>query len=362
MALFRPQVSTGLDIGSSFVKAVSIDHSKPEPELVRLCVRPLDPPAIVDGEVMDRGALAETVRSVMKTAAPRRASVIVGIGGHDVIIRKIDIERMSPAHARDAIRWEAEQQVPFDMDSIHLDFQILDPQADEPHMSVLLVAAKQELIEDSLRLLAEAGVRPAIVDVDAFALHNAFEHGHGPLTHGLSALVHVGHESTNVNIVEDGVPVLVRNVPFGSRRVQDWLERERGLGTAAAAAIIRDGNAQGTDMRAFLTRRADELAIGVERAVAFVTAQSASRLDRIFLSGGGARIPGVAEAIRRRVGTPCELVSPLDRIAVRPEAIGDVELERIAPMLTLCVGLALRRSTTRRPRSELASDAVSART
>src|SRR3954468_20045829 len=209
--LARSKLSTGLDIGRGFVKLVVIDHSKPEPEIIQVATSPLVPDAIVEGEVMDPVLGAETVRSIIDSAGLKSRDVIAAVGGHDVIVKKIPMDRMSQNDAREVIRWEAEQHVPFDMENVQLDFQILDPEGTGPQMRVLLVAAKRELIENRLSLLQDAGVTPSVIDVDAFALHNAFEQNYPDAMDGLVALVNIGHETTNVNLLEHGVPILVRD-------------------------------------------------------------------------------------------------------------------------------------------------------
>src|SRR5690554_1348921 len=147
MGLFgRSKVTAGLDIGSGYVKLVVIDHSKAEPEITRITTRPLVPDAIVDGEIMDPVIVAETVKAAAEDAGLKRANVVAAVGGHDVIIKKIEMDRASEADTRLLIRWEAEQHVPFDMEGVQLDFQILDPDSDSERMSVLLVAAKREVI------------------------------------------------------------------------------------------------------------------------------------------------------------------------------------------------------------------------
>src|SRR5687768_17408710 len=261
MRLFgRARVSAGLGIGSGFIKLVVIDHSKSEPEIVQVATSPLVPDAIVEGEVMDPVLVAETVRSVVESSGLKSKDVVAAVGGHDVIIKKIPMDRMSAKDAQEVIRWEAEQHVPFDMENVQLDFQILDPDGSGAQMQVLLVAAKRELIENRLSLLADAGLSPAIIDIDAFALHNAFEQNYPDSLSGLVALVNVGHETTNVNLLENGVPILVRDIPFGSRRLREQLQRERGLtaDTAEAALQGKDGN---VDLR---TLRSEERRVGKE--------------------------------------------------------------------------------------------------
>src|SRR6266704_3224631 len=207
MALFGflggKKTSVGLDIGSGIIKVAVIDHSGSEAELVKVATTEVAADAIVEGEVMDPGIVAEAIRGLFATAGVKQRSV------------------MTAVDAREVIRWEAEQHVPFDMANVELDFQILDPDAEGLQMNVLLVAAKRELVESRTSLLGEAGLEPAIIDVDAFAIHNAFELNHPDAMQGVVGLVNIGHEVTNVNILEDGVPVLTRDLAVGTRRFRE---------------------------------------------------------------------------------------------------------------------------------------------
>ena len=344
MALFgRSKSSVGLDIGSGFVKLVQVDHSGDQPEVTRVAVRPLLPDAIVEGEVMDPGLVAETVRSLVEEAEIKGDRVITAIGGHDVIIKKISMDRMEEEDARQVLPFEAERHVPFDIQSVELDFQVLDPEGADSKMDVLLVAAKRDLVQDKLALLSDAGVTASVLDVDAFALHNAFQVNHPEGSSGVVALVNVGHEMTNVNILVNGVPILTRDIPFGSRRIREDLQRERGL-TAEEAEEVVQGQKPMDDLRIFVERGVEEVAVGVERAAAFLMTQdSGESLGRIFLSGGGARIPGLAEALGRRLEIETDIANPFQQVPVRPGAAPGLNLDETAPMLQLPLGLALRR-------------------
>jgi type IV pilus assembly protein PilM len=343
MGLFgRNKTSVGLDIGSGFIKLVQVDHSGDQPEVIRVGMAPLEADAIVEGEVMDPDVVAEALKELCQEMGLKRPNLVTAIGGHDVIIKKIEMDRMKESDAREVIRWEAEQHVPFDINSVELDFQILDPDADGLQMAVLLVAAKRELVDNKMGLLMNAGLAPSVIDVDAFALHNAFEHNYPEEMKGIVALVNVGHEITNVNILENGVPILTRDIPFGSRRVREDLQRERGLSADQAEALIR-GHERLEGLESFVESSADEVAVGIERASAFLmTRHAGSNLGRIHLSGGGARIPGMAEALGRRMGIETSVVNPFERTPVHPEAAMDLDLEEAAPMLLLPLGLALR--------------------
>ncbi len=342
MGLFGKKTSVGLDIGSGFVKVVEVDRSGGQPEVSLVAMRPLLPDAIVEGEVMDPGLVADTIKGLFQEAGIKRRDVVTAVGGHDVIIKKIEMDRMKESDARNVIRWEAEQHVPFDINSVELDFQILNPSDEGLQMQVLLVAAKKELVDNKVALLADAGLAPTIIDVDAFALHNAFEYNYPEAMEGIVALVNVGHETTNVNILENGVPILTRNIPFGSRRVREELQRVRGL-TAEQAEDVVQGRESFPDLGRFVEQSADEVAVGIERASAFLlTRHSGEGLGRIYLSGGGARIPGMRAALASRMNVETYLVNPFERVPVRPEAAVNVNLEEAAPMLLLPLGLALR--------------------
>jgi type IV pilus assembly protein PilM len=340
----RNRVTVGLDVGSSHVKAAAIDHSGAAPELARVVCLPLRSDAIVEGEILDPTQVAETIRAALAELGVPARQVVTAIGGRDIMVKKIQRDRMTKEDARQVIRWEAEQYVPFDMDSVQLDFQILDPASEGLQMQVLLVAAKRDLVEQRLLLLQDAGVTPGVVDVDAFALHNALEYNHPEASKGLVVLVNVGNEVSSVIVQQEGVPLVSRDVPFGARRLRDELRRLHRLSDEEAESALQGGFARQEEVQPLLETQAEELALGVERAVAFLgldgTVETAP--SNVYLSGGGARIPCLAGAIAARLHSRVEVANPLGRLRVRPEAATHFPTEDLAPMLMLPVGLALR--------------------
>ncbi len=342
--LGRKKRTVGLDIGSGYIKVVVIDHGKGRPKIVKAAATPLVADAIVEGEVMDPTLVASTIRSLFETAGVKDKRIVTAVGGRDVIIKRIQMDRMKESQAREVIRWEAEQHVPFDMESVELDFQILDPEDEGLQMSVLLVAAKRDLIENKTALLYDAGLEPQIIDVDAFALHNAFELNYPEAMHGVVGFVNIGHETTNVNLLENGVPVLTRDLAFGTRRLRENLQRERGL-TAEAAEDILEGRTNDPELEEFIGQRAEEIALGVERAAAFLQASTMQEdLSRIYVSGGGARVLRMAEAIADRLQVPAEIANPVQRVDVESGTFEMISIADMGPMLMLSVGLALRRA------------------
>ena len=208
---------------------------------------------------------------------------------------------------------------------------------------MLLVAAKRDLIEAKLRVLQEAGLVASVVDVDAFALHNAFERSYPDALTGVVALVNVGHEVTNINILEEGVPILTRDITVGTRRFAEDLQRERGLPADEASALLQ-GYDRSPHLDAVTESRGEEIAVGVERAAAFLasSSRSAQQLRAVFVCGGGARIPGLVEALGERLRLPVEPATPLPGLRIRDGAFEALVTDEVAPLLMLSVGLALR--------------------
>ncbi|HTO74211.1 MAG TPA: type IV pilus assembly protein PilM [Gemmatimonadales bacterium] len=344
MGLFsRAKTTVALDIGSGLIKLVAVTHGSGEPVLSKVAYTSVVDDAIVEGEVMDPGIVADAIRGLMMSSGIKTKSVVIAVGGRDVIIKKISMDRLGEAQAREVIRWEAEQHVPFDMENVELDFQILDPEGDGLQMTVLLVAAKRDLVENKIALLNEVGLQPAIIDVDAFALHNAFEVNYPDAMSGVVGLVNIGHEMTNINILEEGIPVLTRDLPVGTRRFREDMQRERGLSAEEADQLLQ-GFEPNDVLAPFLETRGEELAVGIERAAAFL--QSASRsaggISRIYTTGGGGRIPGLNRVLAERLRLPVELANPLEKLRVAEGVFDNYNVDEVAPLLMLPIGLALR--------------------
>jgi type IV pilus assembly protein PilM len=304
MRLFgRPKQTVGLDIGSGLVKAVVVEHGGGGmPELVRAVVTPLADDAIVEGEVMDSAPVAAAVRETLAAAGESRGRLVVAVGGRDVIVKRIRAARAQGAEARALLRWEAEQHVPFDMNSVALDFHVLDPEGSGPEMTVLLAAAKREVVDAKLRLLDDAGAVPRVVDVrrsrcttrSARPARSAARRRRARGARERGARGHHGERARGRRAGADARPGV------GVRRVREDLQRELALSAAAADALLR-GERQSPQVVPIVARHAEELADGVERAVAQLAsiAPDAGPLRALFLCGGGARVPGSPPRPRR---------------------------------------------------------------
>ena len=340
MALGKKK-TVGLDIGSGLVKLAVVEHGKGDPQLVHVAMAPMLADAIVDGEVMDPGVVADTVKSIL--AGVKQKKVVAAVGGRDVIIKKIQVDRMKESEAADVVQWEAQQHVPFDIEGVEMDFQVLNPEGADVQMDVLLVAAKRELVASRVSLVSDIGLQSAIIEVDAFALHNAFELNYPETVQQVVALVNIGNEVTNVNISDRGVPVLTRDLTVGTRHFREDLQRDHGMSADDADGILVGGEPR-QELQPYVQNRGEEIAVGVERAGAFLqaAARDAQNLQHVYLSGGGARIPGLADALQARLRLPVEIADPLRRLGVKGGVFEGADVDSLAPLFMMSIGLALR--------------------
>jgi type IV pilus assembly protein PilM len=191
-------------------------------------------------------------------------------------------------------------------------------------------------------MLTDAGLEPAIVDVEAFALHNAFEVNHPDAMNGVVGLLNIGHDVTNINILDDGVPLLTRDLTVGARRFREDLQRERGLSAAEAQALLQ-GYDRSPHLDSVIETRGEEIAVGVERAAAFLAQNALAKTMRaIYTCGGGSRIPGLNEMLAKRLRLTVQQANPLANLSVRDGALESLVTDEIAPLLMLPIGLALR--------------------
>ena len=316
MALFgRKKTTVGLDIGSGLIKVAVIDHSKKEPELVRVAVVPLLADAIVEGEVMDPGIVAEAIQAALAAADVKTKQVVTAVGGRDVIIKKIQIERVKEQQARELMRWEAEQHVPFDMESVELDFQILDPDARRrgDERAARRRQARADRVEAAHPHRRRASIRRrrrrrrlrAAQRLRDATIPNAMQ--------GIVALVNIGHEVTNINILDDGVPILTRDITVGHAP----LPRRPAARARARRPTRRSSCSRATIARAHLDAvlegRGEEIAVGIERAAAFLASisRNGGQVRAIYTCGGGSRIPGLTDVLADRLRLTVQQANPL---------------------------------------------------
>jgi type IV pilus assembly protein PilM len=341
------RTTVGLDIGSSLVKIVEIDHGRSTPTLVRVGIVPLPPEAIVDGEVMDRLLVLDAVRECIAQSGIKSKDVVSAVSGRALIVKKVVMDKMNQEDAQEAIHWEAEQHVPFDIDDVCLDFQILNDSIGNNQMQVLLVAAKKEAIHAHADLVRDAGLHPLVIDVDAFAVQNCYEANYDTQSGRVVGLLNVGSETSNLNIVQNGVPQFTRDLSVGRSRFVEEVQRDCNIGKDEASRMLSQMPADGGErdrLRETVRRTAEELSLGIERSFAFLKGSGeADRLDGLMLSGGGAAMPLLREFLAERHGVSTEVTDPLRQVSYDPELFTKQSVDEVAPLLAVGVGLGLRR-------------------
>ena len=339
----------GLDIGSNSIKLAQVVERGKDLALVKFGIKALNPEVIVDGTVMDRSQAVGAIAELVSLLQVKVKEVALGVSGHSVIVKRITLPEMSQEELSESINWEAEQYIPFAIDDVNLDFQILGPTPKEGAntMDVVLVAVKKDKINDYVSLVTEAGLNPVIMDVDAFALENMFEVNYEIEQGRVDALVNIGAAVTNINVLKDGLSVFTRDSSIGGNRYTEALQKEFNIGFEAAEQLKRGEEAGGSGLLAraepIIKAATDDLIAEASRSLDFFRATTGvENVDRIILSGGGSMAAGFAEVFAEKIGVQTELANPFRNIIIDPKVDSGL-LDRAAPAAAVVVGLALRR-------------------
>jgi len=346
MLFGRKQSLVGLDIGSHSIKAVELEtQSGKGHRLVNWGISQPLGEAIVDGEIMDRQLVTDAITNLLESRGIKSKSVVAAVSGRAVIVKKITMNKLSAEDAQQAVYWEAEQHVPYDINDVSLDFEILGPAPNDPkQMQVLLVAAKKDMVMSFSDLIREAGLQPLIVDVDSFAAQNALEANYEFAPSEVVAILNIGADITNINITQGGVPFFTKDLQVGGTIFVEAAQRKFNLSQTEAAAAVRGEAGGRLEMAPVIEQACEGLATALERAQAYLrTANEAGPLTRIMLCGGSAMTPGVSDFLNRRFGVPCEIANPMARIAYDAALFAGQDVMKVAPLLTVGIGLALRR-------------------
>jgi type IV pilus assembly protein PilM len=346
----RSKAVVGLDIGSSAVKAVEL---KPVGKGFRVAAfgsEPVPQDAIVDGAIIDAGAVADSIRRVFENNKAFKAKdVCASLSGNAVIVKKITLPVMTESELGESIYWEAEQYIPFDIQDVNLDYQILDPGTgpdSRGSMEVLLVAAKKEKIGDYTGVIAQAGRAPVIVDVDAFALQNAYEVNYGLEGAHVVVLLNAGASAININILQGDQSVFTRDISIGGNAYTEAVQKELDLPFESAEQLKKGIPVDGAsfeEAQPVLRAVTENVLLEIQKTFDFFKATAASeQIDRIMLSGGASRVDGFRDMLHERIGAPVEEFDPFRAIVWDGKKVGGDPTEHAATA-AVAVGLALRK-------------------
>jgi type IV pilus assembly protein PilM len=347
---FRSRSIIGLDIGSSSIKVVELEKGTHGHVLRRFGYAPLPPEAIVQGSFMNAPAISGAIREACQAARIRSKDVATSVSGHSVIVKNITLPAQSESELDETIRWEAEQYIPFDINEVNLDYQILRPETADGQMDVLLVAAKKELIHDYTSVVQDAGLNLAILDVDAFALANLYEYTYQPGPDTAVALVDIGASVISIAVMNGGLPAFTRDISAGGNQYTEGIQKTLSI-TFEEAEAIKVGGRGSEDSRDVVPqeveeamREVSETVLGeVQRSLDFYRATTSSNsIQRVILCGASARVPGLDRMFQERIELPVEIVDPFARIKVATGAGGEEQLRDAAPGLCVALGLGIR--------------------
>jgi type IV pilus assembly protein PilM len=341
----------GVDIGASAIKVVQLRETRRELTVVRWGVEPLPPQTLVDGHVINSGAVIEGLARVFRDQNITQRDVALGVYGQSVIVRKITVPVMTPAELEEQIYWEAEQHIPFDIKLMSVDYEVLRRRPEAGQMDLLLVAAKRDEISDYAGLVREAKLRPAVVDLNAFAVQNVFERVHGPPAGATIALLNVGAAVSTLNIVSDGVSAFTREITHAGGAITEEIRRQCNCSYEQAEAMKcgRLAGANGPELLAIIIQACAGLSGEIQRSLDFFLATSGEReISRIYLSGGSAYLAPLAQAIERRARVPVQIFDPSGGFAVDSSTVDERPFRGTASQMVVALGLGLRREKERR--------------
>lgn len=337
----------GLDIGSRSVKVAEIVDSKNGPKLKRFGMADIPAGAIEDGAISDPATAAETIRQLFNSSKVRETNVAVSIGGYSVIVKKINVQTMPEEQLQETIHFEAEQYIPFDISDVNLDFQILGENENNPNqMSVFLVAAKKEMVNDYINLVTLAGLTPCIVDVEAFALQNIFEANYDIENENI-ALIDIGASKTSLNILKGTSSVFMRDVALGCLQVNQKIMSLLDC-SYDQAELLKFGQTSTKmsleELNQITTSVVTDWCTEIRRALDFFyTNYPDDPIKRILLSGGGAHIAEFRKLLAAESSAQVETLNPFKKIVLDEKAFEPDYIRQIAPQAAVAMGLALRK-------------------
>lgn len=343
----RVKLAAGLDIGANSIKLVKLARKGSGYSLKALAIKELPMGVINAEEIKDRDAVIFDIQSLVDQTDPKLKEVVVGISGHGVITDKLIMDRKTGTEAEQAILFEAEQRAPFDVEDVTLDYHVIKEDAETNKMEVLMVAARNEFLKNYIDLIIDAGLKPVVVDTDAFAILNAYDTNYDIDPGRIIALIDLGLDNTTMTFIKDGFYHSTRDVSNGTRLIFDAVSKEFRLNQELTAKSLRgemDSSIDQDMFKATVVTASEELIAGLEVAMSYFKSSSgADRLDLVVLSGGGALIPFLPEVLQMKLSIPVEIFNPLRNIEYDPDMFVEFQPEKVAPLLAVAIGLAARR-------------------
>ncbi len=340
MGLFgKPKRILGLDIGSHAIRAVEMVLKGDG-----VCVTGYGK-VLLDGPDANK---SEAISRLLRNHNIKTRRVVTSVSGRSVIVRYVSMTQMSDENLRNAIKFEADKYIPFDIDEVVLDCQRLHGTNESSgEMKVVLVAVKRSTIVEHLDLLRDAGLNPRVIDVDSFALGNAFElmERYSPRVEGgerTVALIDIGASKTNINILMNGTSCFTREVYLGGNDFTEAVARRLNMETDEAEKLKAAPGDSSELVADAVSAVIDDLGNEIHLSIDFFENQFDREIDEIFLSGGGARMQGLTEEFGRIFSRPATIWDPTEYLSVASNTVEIEYLKQDSCELAVAVGLAAR--------------------
>ena len=349
--LFQPKDHlVGLDLGSSFIKVAELKRKGKGDDFIlkKFGIAPIPPGSIVDGRIEDMKTIADAITTLFKTNKIREKNVAIATGGYSVIIKTINMARATEEELQDQIYAEAEQYIPYDIEEVNIDYQVLGESEFSPEqISVLLVAVKKDLVAEYIDLIDMAGLNPCIIEVDTFALQNIYERLPNISEEKISMLIDVGMSKTSLNIVRGGSSLMMRDNANGIAQIRDEIAAEAECTDEEAEIILTDQKSDllsTEEIREITLGIVDEWCADIYGMVStFRSKTKDDDVELVFLTGGGALVPGFPEALASELNTSVSVLNPFEGIQTDQKKIPDTTISELAPLASVAIGLGLRR-------------------
>jgi type IV pilus assembly protein PilM len=294
--------------------------------------------------------VSHTVKRLTSHLKIKEKAAATSISGYEVMIKKIELPTMTEEELDTRMHVELGQYIPYNIDEVEVDYQVMDIARDRPNfMEVLLVAAKKESVKDCINLVKLSGLEPAVIDVDFFALSNAYEATYGIKGNENIALLDIGASKSTLNILNQGVPLFTRDIPIGGHQITDRIREQLGVAYDEAETIKL-----GQISEQIPTEEIEETFVNVvgnwvtefKRAIDFYYSNyPGNNIEKIYLSGGSCRVPGLCQLFRENTDIEVEIFNPFTRIDFDPKVFDSAYVEYIGPQMAISLGLALRKSS-----------------
>ncbi len=337
----------GLDIGSRMIKAAELVEGKKGWILKRFGTIDVPFGAIEEGNIKDPDTVAEAIQELYRMYNIKEKNVAIAIGGYSVIVKKITMQNMPEDQLSESINFEAEQYIPFDINDVNIDFQILGENEQNPNqMNVLLVAAKKDMVNDYINLIDAAQLNLCIIDIDAFALQNIYEVHHEGEPENV-ALIDIGAGKTSLNILIDNISVFMRDVSLGSNQINQQIVSRLNCTMEEAEEIKLSENPEKMskeELKEIVSTVVADWSNEIRRALDFFySTNPEDRIKKIILSGGGANVKEFRELLAMETSAEVDIINPFDKFEVQGEHLDRSFLQKIAPQAAIAMGLGLRR-------------------